>query len=89
VGSVYSESDVSGGCKRRSRVGRFLHTVWRNIRRRPNALDSWRDEWPPDFEDALVPIGPPRTPLLADGVALPLPEPESWDVDGYGRPLSG
>ena len=66
-----------------------LRRAWSRIRRRPR-LD-WSDLGPPEdpFEHALVPLGPPRTPLLSDGVALPLPEPEEWDVDAYGRAAEG
>jgi hypothetical protein len=39
---------------------------------------------PPDEEPALVPAGPPRRPLGADGVALELPE-EPEDVDARGH----
>jgi hypothetical protein len=38
---------------------------------------------PPDHSAALVPVGPPRRPLGASGVALELPdEPENLDLRG-------
>jgi hypothetical protein len=66
-----------------------LRRAWQRIRRRPRP--DWSDlESPEDpFEHALVPLGPPRRPLLSDGVALPLPGPEEWDVDAYGRAADG
>jgi len=67
-----------------------LRRVWTAIRhRRP--VREWLGEDPGDgpFQEALVPVGPPRSPLLADGVALPLPEPEEWDTDAHGRAADG
>ena len=43
----------------------------------------WRG---PDEEPALVRVGPPRRPLLSDGVALELPR-QPDDTDAYGREL--
>jgi hypothetical protein len=37
-------------------------------------------------DPALVPVGPPKKPLLSSGAALPLPEPEIRDIDAIGRP---
>ena len=42
---------------------------------------------PPDEEPALVPMGPPRRPLGASGVALELPE-EPQDTDARGRDVA-
>ena len=39
---------------------------------------------PPDQAAALVPVGPPRSPLGSSGVALEQPE-EPEDVDARGR----
>ena len=66
-----------------------LRRAWQRIRRRPRP--DWSDLGAPEdpFEPALVPLGPPRKPLLSDGVALPLPEPEDRDVDAYGRAADG
>jgi hypothetical protein len=67
-----------------------LRSLWRTVRRRRPV-----PEWPGDsagedpFQEALVPLGPPRRPLRSDGVALSLPEPEEWDVDAYGRAADG
>ena len=62
-----------------------LRRAWGWISRWPST--DWPDLGPGEdpHEHALVPLGPPRKPLLSDGVALPLPEPEDWDVDAYGR----
>jgi hypothetical protein len=52
---------------------------------------EWPDEGPGEdpFEEARVPLGPPRKPLQSGAVALPLPEPEEWDVEAYGRAADG
>jgi hypothetical protein len=41
----------------------------------------------PPPEDALVPTGHPKTPPLSSATALPLPEPENWDVDALGKAI--
>ena len=51
-------------------------------------------EWPTSVQaktrsDALVSLGPPPKPLQSGAVALPVPEPEEWDVDAYGRSAEG
>jgi hypothetical protein len=58
------------------RLGGKLRATWARLRRRG-----------PPWDDALVPAGLPKTPLMSGAVALPLPEPEVRDVDAYGRRL--
>jgi hypothetical protein len=66
-------------------VRKRLRHAWHWLRRWPDF--EWPDLGPGEdpFEEALVRLGPPRKPLQSGAVALPLPEPEEWDVDAYGR----
>jgi hypothetical protein len=61
---------------------------WRLWRRVERALGLAPSEpppgEPPEHAAALIPIGPPRSPLGSSGVALELPE-EAHDVDARGR----
>jgi hypothetical protein len=69
---------------KRSLRARFADFLRRRRRRRcPN--DAW--EIPPDEEDALVPVGPPRRPRPSSAVALELPL-ETEGVDAHGREVS-
>jgi hypothetical protein len=70
------------------RIGRRVRSLWNVLLRKKEPPKRGGGDFPPDFEDALVPTGPRRTPPLAGEVALPLPDPEVWDVDAYGRPLA-
>jgi hypothetical protein len=64
---------------------------WRLWRRVKRALGLAPPEppagEPPDHSAALVPVGPPRRPLGASGVALELPE-EPQALDARAREAS-
>jgi hypothetical protein len=56
---------------------------WRRLKQALGLAPPDPPAAPPDEEPALVPLGPPRRPLGASGVALELPEePEDTDLRG-------
>lgn len=74
---------------RRRRLLRRVQAAWRTIREH---LPGFRGGGggapgdPPWLEPALVPIGPPRGPLLSGAVALEPPDDDDWDGDVVAYP---
>lgn len=70
-----------------------IRKAWAQLRGRAPDYGTvpWEEREPrrrrrgPPEEDALVPTGLPETPPRSSATALPLPEPESWDVDALGK----
>ena len=71
----------------RERLVDMLRAMFSN-----NVAEKQRRRRPPrpprDPRDkALVPVGPPKRPRPSSAIALPLPEPEEWDVEAIGRSI--